>query len=415
MKKISLIFISICFCLVTEAQETVIKTSAVDAAFGRYEVSYERTINEGMNNIKSSGRLKKQGKWPNIMTKHSILINVGHVNESIKQSFGQGLIWNVDTNSNDDHDRDPDNGVIEIIQDPAEHSLQRDIHVRTKGFYIGAEYRSYIKTYKQRIGDAPRGWYFAPFVEFKIQNVDFDDNTTARDNEALQAMLDPYWFAYQGNDFITGSYQAINNPNYDYRQTPEFYDALFAMGLEDFDGDGIIEPGEGTNPNGLAFQQMVWNRFGWRDVSHKYSEFAMTGGIVIGRQWLFWDKIAVDVQAGPQYKYLTRSKRIFNANDTWNANNQVQAVGTEQDFFNKYFDVYNPTDDDNPLFWDYERLGNYYGILDYNGDLISIRDKGSTSESQMRFNTGFNGDYDGLTDFTKLFTYRIKVKIGYSF
>ena len=228
-------------------------------------------------------------------------------------------------------------------------------------------------------------------------------------------MLDPYWFAYQGNDFITGSYQAINNPNYDYRQTPEFYDALFAMGLEDFDGDGIIEPGEGTNPNGLAFQQMVWNRFGWRDVSHKYSEFAMTGGIVIGRQWLFWDKIAVDVQAGPQYKYLTRSKRIFNANDTWNANNQVQAVGTEQDFFNKYFDVYNPTDDDNPLFWDYERLGNYYGILDYNGDLISIRDKGSTSESQMRFNTGFNGDYDGLTDFTKLFTYRIKVKIGYSF
>ena len=132
MKKISLIFISICFCLLTEAQETVIKTSAVDAAFGRYEVSYERTINEGMNNIKSSGRLKKQGKWPNIMTKHSILINVGHVNESIKQSFGQGLIWNVDTNSNDDHDGDPGNGVIEIIQDPAEHSLQRDIHVRTK-------------------------------------------------------------------------------------------------------------------------------------------------------------------------------------------------------------------------------------------------------------------------------------------
>ena len=34
----------------------------------------------------------------------------------------------------------------------------------------------------------------------------------------------------------------------------------------------------------------------------------MTGGIVIGRQWLFWDKIAVDVQAGPQYKYSTRSK-----------------------------------------------------------------------------------------------------------
>ena len=45
-----------------------------------------------MNNIKSSGKLRKQGKWPNILTKSSFVVTFGHVNENIKQSFGKPLL-----------------------------------------------------------------------------------------------------------------------------------------------------------------------------------------------------------------------------------------------------------------------------------------------------------------------------------
>ena len=73
MKKVALLFATLCLWGYTQAQESIFKTSGTDAAFGRYELSYERTFNEGMNNIKSSGKLRKQGKWPNILTKSSLL------------------------------------------------------------------------------------------------------------------------------------------------------------------------------------------------------------------------------------------------------------------------------------------------------------------------------------------------------
>ena len=90
------------------------------------------------------------------------VVTFGHVNENIKQSFGKNLSFRVDTNSTNDHDGNPDNGV-QIKYDSPDHSLQRDVIVKTKGFYLSGEYRSYIKTYNQKIGDAPRGWYVAPF------------------------------------------------------------------------------------------------------------------------------------------------------------------------------------------------------------------------------------------------------------
>ena len=62
-----------------------------------------------------------------------------------------------------------------------------------------------------------------------------------------------------------------------------------------------------------------------------------------------------------------------------------------------------------------DRLGNYYGLRDYNGDLISTRQIGESDESQLRYNTGFNGDHNGLTDFSKLYTFRFNIKLGYAF
>ena len=72
---------------------------------------HERTFNEGMNNIKSSGKMRSQKAWPNILTKSSFLINVGVINEDIKQSFGKIQTFAIDTNTNADHDGNPDNGT----------------------------------------------------------------------------------------------------------------------------------------------------------------------------------------------------------------------------------------------------------------------------------------------------------------
>ena len=69
MKKVALLFATVCLWGFAQAQESVIKISGGDAAFGNYEISYERTFNEGMNNIKSSGKMRSQKAWPNIMTK----------------------------------------------------------------------------------------------------------------------------------------------------------------------------------------------------------------------------------------------------------------------------------------------------------------------------------------------------------
>ena len=44
-----------------------------------YEVSYERTFNEGINNIKSRGRTRKQANWPNILTKGSMQYSLSFI------------------------------------------------------------------------------------------------------------------------------------------------------------------------------------------------------------------------------------------------------------------------------------------------------------------------------------------------
>ena len=423
MKKVALLFATLCLCGYTQAQESIFKTSGTDAAFGRYELSYERTFNEGMNNIKSSGKLRKQGKWPNILTKSSFVVTFGHVNENIKQSFGKNLSFRVDTNSTNDHDGNPDNGV-QIKYDNPYHSLQRDVIVKTKGFYLSGEYRSYIKTYNQKIGDAPRGWYVAPFLEVKFQNIDFNDETPLEINNAMAIILNDQHPVYYGDDLITGFWDfSVDNPNFlpgvlttgdeTSGQTEVFYNYLTSLGFIDSNGDGLIEVSEQGNP-ALA-RQVLRNSAGWNDVSHKYSEFAITGGLVIGRQWLFWDKLALDVQIGPQYKYLTRSKRVFNGNDTWNRGNPTGQAGDINSFINKYWDVFNPTNETDAEFWDSDRLANYLGLRDYDGNLISVRQIGDNEESQLRYNSGFNGDHNGLTDFGKLYTFRLNIKLGYAF
>lgn len=422
MKKVALLFATLCLWGYTQAQESIFKTSGTDAAFGRYEISYERTFNEGMNNIKSSGKLRKQGKWPNILTKSSFVVTFGHVNENITQSFGKNLTFVVDTNTFTDHDGNADNG-IQVNQDSPDHSLQRDVIVKTKGFYLSGEYRSYIKTYNQKIGDAPRGWYIAPFVEVKFQNVDFNDETPLAINDAMSMILDDNGYDVWYGDENTGYVVTTVNENFlpgelttgdaTFGQTVEFYNFLTSLGIVDFDGNGLIEMTEQADPD-LA-RAMLRSAAGWKDVSHKYSEFAFTGGLVIGRQWLFWDKLALDVQIGPQYKYLTRSKRVFNGNDTWNKGNIAGELGDLNALVVKYGDVYNPTNETDPGFWGADRLGNYYGLRDYNGDLISTRQIGESDESQLRYNTGFNGDHNGLTDFSKLYTFRFNIKLGYAF
>ncbi|MEC8610505.1 MAG: hypothetical protein VXY06_02000, partial [Bacteroidota bacterium] len=102
MKKIALIFVGLLIGFFSYSQESVVKVSGLDAAFGMYEVSYERTFNEGMNNIKSSGRLRSQGKWPNILTKGSIQFSLSFISLNQSQTFGDGLTAVIDTNSNYD-------------------------------------------------------------------------------------------------------------------------------------------------------------------------------------------------------------------------------------------------------------------------------------------------------------------------
>ncbi len=258
MKKVALLFATLCLWGYTQAQESIFKTSGTDAAFGRYEISYERTFNEGMNNIKSSGKLRKQGKWPNILTKSSFVVTFGHVNENITQSFGKNLTFVVDTNTFTDHDGNADNG-IQVNQDSPDHSLQRDVIVKTKGFYLSGEYRSYIKTYNQKIGDAPRGWYIAPFVEVKFQNVDFNDETPLAINDAMSMILDDNGYDVWYGDENTGYVVTTVNENFlpgelttgdaTFGQTVEFYNFLTSLGIVDFDGNGLIEMTEQADPD----------------------------------------------------------------------------------------------------------------------------------------------------------------------
>ena len=57
MKKVAVV-LAMMFVGIISIQESVVKISSLDAAFGMYEVSYERTFNEGINNIKPRGRSK---------------------------------------------------------------------------------------------------------------------------------------------------------------------------------------------------------------------------------------------------------------------------------------------------------------------------------------------------------------------
>ena len=137
MKKVALVLFGLSLGIVSQAQESVVKVSALDAAFGMYEVSYERTLNEGMNTINASGRTRKQGKWPNILTKGSLQISAAFISTKHDQVFGDGLIAVIDTNSN----HDPGNlvGGFQVVADPLEHSVSRQTTTKVSGFGLGFE------------------------------------------------------------------------------------------------------------------------------------------------------------------------------------------------------------------------------------------------------------------------------------
>ena len=140
-------------------------------------------------------------------------------------------------------------------------------------------------------------------------------------------------------------------------------------------------------------------------------------GIAIGRQWLFYDKISLDIQIGPQYSIVNRSERVFNGNDDWNLNQNVDdvnlvatATGNTADFYlqTKYGDVY-AFDGIAP---DSDVANGYFGIVDESGTNVVIKAKGNES---LKFSSGFYRDLPGLTDFAKIETYRIKIRLGYAF
>ena len=398
MKKVALVLFGLSLGIVSQAQESVVKVSGLDAAFGMYEVSYERTFNEGMNTINASGRTRKQGKWPNILTKGSLQLSVAFFSSKHDQVFGDGMTAVIDTNSN----HDPGNlvGGFQVVADPLDHSVSRQTSTKVGGFGFGVEYRSYIKTYSQKIGDPPRGWYVAPFVNIQSTSIDFDDNTALETNQALNYLMYPS--LYEGDVF--GNYQGpwLGSENTD--PAADNFGSLSTSGANT------------TNPNGTN-TAVSNNDLSWHDVSHKTSEFSLIGGIAIGRQWLFFDKLSLDVQIGPQYKMVSRSERVFNGNETWNVNqvednvNTIAAAnGVSPDFYlqTKFGDVYS-FDGNAP---DSDVANGYYGVVDESGANVIVKAKGNES---LKFTSGFYRDLPGLTDFAKIDTYRIKIRLGYAF
>ena len=103
MKNITIVLTMMFIGVISKAQESVVKISGLDAAFGMYEVSYERTFNEGINNIKPEElEARKQGKWPNILTKGSMHYSLSFFSSKHNQTFGSGMTAIIDTNSNHD-------------------------------------------------------------------------------------------------------------------------------------------------------------------------------------------------------------------------------------------------------------------------------------------------------------------------
>ena len=238
----------------------------------------------------------------------------------------------IDTNSN----HDPGNLVsgTQVVADPLEHSVSRLATTTINGFGLGVEYRSYIKTYEQKIGDPPRGWYIAPFVNIQSKSIDFDDNTPLETNQAMNYLMYPNNPTYV--DAVFGSYSGpwLGTENTD-PASPDF-------------GSSSTNGANTTNPNG-SNATVSNNDLSWHDVSYKHNEFGLMAGIAIGRQWLFYDKISLDVQIGPQYSIVNRSERVFNGNDDWNLNQTADnvntvasAAGNTADFYlqTKYGDVY---------------------------------------------------------------------------
>ena len=400
MKNITIVLTMMFIGVISKAQESVVKISGLDAAFGMYEVSYERTFNEGINNIKPGAKARKQGKWPNILTKGSMHYSLSFFSSKHNQTFGAGMTAIIDTNSN----HDPGNLVsgTQVVADPLEHSVSRLATTTISGFGLGIEYRSYIKTYKQKIGDPPRGWYVAPFVNIQSRVIDFDDNTPLETNQAMNYLMYPFNPTYV--DAVFGSYAGPWNGT-------ESIDPSSA----DF-GSASINGANTTNPNGSNVT-VNSNDLSWHDVSYKHNEFGLMAGIAIGRQWLFYDKISLDIQIGPQYSIVNRSERVYNGNDDWNLNQNVDnvnlvatATGNTADFYlqTKYGDVY-AFDGIAP---DSDVANGYFGIVDESGTNVVIKAKGNES---LKFSSGFYRDLPGLTDFAKIETYRIKIRLGYAF
>ncbi|MFL2569369.1 MAG: hypothetical protein ACJ0QH_01525 [Flavobacteriales bacterium] len=400
MKKVAIVLAIMFVGIISQAQESVVKISGLDAAFGMYEVSYERTFNEGINNIKPRGKARKQGKWPNILTKGSMQYSLSFFSSKHDQTFGAGMTAVIDTNSN----HDPGNLVsgTQVVADPVEHSVSRSATTTISGFGLGVEYRSYIKTYEQKIGDPPRGWYIAPFVNIQSKSIDFDDKTPLETNQAMNYLMYPNNPTYV--DAVFGNYSGpwLGTENTD-PASPDF-------------GSLSTNGANSSNPNG-SNATLSNNDLSWHDVSYKHNEFGLIAGIAIGRQWLFYDKISLDVQIGPQYSIVNRSERVFNGNDAWNLNqtaNNVNTVasaaGNDADFYlqTKYGDVY-AFDGNAP---DSDVANGYFGIVDESGTNVVIKAKGNES---LKFSSGFYRDLPGLTDFAKIETYRIKIRVGYAF
>lgn len=400
MKKVAIVLAIMFVGTISQAQESVVKISGLDAAFGMYEVSYERTFNEGINNIKPAGRSRKQGKWPNILTKGSMQYSLSFFSSKHEQTFGAGMTAVIDTNSN--HDPGDLVSGTQVTADPTEHSVSRQATTTISGFGLGVEYRSYIKTYNQKIGDPPRGWYIAPFVNLQSKSIDFDDNTAEETNQAMNYLMYPN----DDNGAVFGNYSGpwLGTENTD-PASPDF-------------GSSNANGALNSDPNS-ANTMVSNNDLRWHDVSYKHNEFGLMAGIAIGRQWLFYDKISLDVQIGPQYAIVNRSERVFNGNDDWNLNQTADNVNTaaqnnpnvsSADYYlqTKYGDVY-AFDGTAP---DSDVANGYYGIVDESGTNVIIKAKGNES---LKFSSGFYRDLPGLTDFAKLETYRIKIRVGYAF
>jgi hypothetical protein len=398
MKKSLLILSTFCFCFFAQAQESVIKISGLDAAFGKYEISYERTFNEGVNSIKGSGNLRKQGSWPNILTKNSAQISFSYINKTHSHIYGAGLTGSLDTNTNHHPNyslADTDNDDVRINDDPSLHSFERNVKAVVSGIALEGEYRSYFKTYARSVGDPPRGWYLAPFVRFQSTKLNFDDNTSQEVNQAMNYLISNDGSEIYGN--YVGPWEGGENTT-------------------DATASNYGEAATIANPNpnaGNITSDPRYNFLRWRDVSFTQNETVLAGGLAIGRQWLIADKFSIDVQIGPQYQLVTRSERVYNGNDEWNLNQQADNINDELNpgdsyLFAKYGDVwsFNGT----PIQAD---LANgFYGIVDQDGETVIIKSK---TESQLGFTSGFFRSINGVTDFARLETYRIKVRFGYAF